>query len=230
MFYTLSKLLSWVGNPLAWAFLLVLLAVAFGRRPAVAAALAGFAALQLLAFSSPRVADALERWLESSAPHTYRADGRYDATIVLGGSHERLREGVKVVQSGAGRHLVYSSLMSEAAGERLVQHLLRAGLTREQIVLEPRARNTYENATETASLAAEHGWRRLLVVTDAVHAPRALACFRKLGLEPDVLPVDADRDERQRRWMPTRHGLDESRAVLHEVIGKLVYRVVGYAA
>jgi uncharacterized SAM-binding protein YcdF (DUF218 family) len=231
VFYTLSKTLSWVGNPAAWAFLLVLLAVAAGRRPRLAAALSGLAAAQLLAFSSPRVAETLQRWVEASAPRTYRADARYDAAIVLGGSPERVEGGVVAVRSGDVRHLVYSGAMPAAAAEGLVAELAAMGIPRDRIVIERRARNTYENAVESAGLAAERGWRRLLVVTDALHAPRALDCFRRVGLEPDVLPVnDGAEQVRRAGWLPSRHALDDSRAVLHEVIGRVVYRLVGYGA
>jgi uncharacterized SAM-binding protein YcdF (DUF218 family) len=78
-------------------------------------------------------------------------------------------------------------------------------------------------------MVAQHGWRSLLVVTDAVHMPRALACFHRQGLAPDVLPIGADRPRRRRGWRPTPDALEQSRALLHEVIGRIAYRAVGYS-
>ncbi len=230
MFYPLSKTFAWVANPSAWAFALVLGAVVASRRPRWAAFLAGTAALQLLAFSSPRVVDLLQARLEADVPHTFRADVHYDAAIVLGGSDDRIGTGAEVVRAGAGRQMVYTGVLSRHGERGLRGELHRRGIRDEQIVIEDRARNTYENAVEAARLASEKGWRSLLLVTSTVHVPRALACFRRQGLEPDVLPVADDAGPRERGWMPRRSALEESRAMLHEVIGRVVYRALGYAA
>jgi uncharacterized SAM-binding protein YcdF (DUF218 family) len=229
VFYWLSKTLAWVANPSAWGLLLVLAAVVAARRPSLAAALAGLGALQLLAFSSPRAADALQGWLESTAPRTYRPEAHYDAAIVLGGGADRVEEGAEVVAGRGGRKLLYTGALGPADIDRLVRQLRSWGVGDGQIVIEARARNTYENAVESTNLAAAHGWRSLVIVTNALHMPRALACFRRQGLDPDVLPVDDGVGQRRRGWIPSPSALDQSRAVLHEVIGRIVYRVVGYS-
>lgn len=228
MFYALSKSFAWVANPSAWAFLLVLGAVATSRRPGRSALLAGLAAAQLVAFSSPRVVDALQAWLESHAPRTYRPGAAYDAAIVLGGGDDRVESGAEVVLAGAGQRVLYTGALPRAEVRALVRQLRARGIRDEQIVVEDRARNTYENAVEAARLAREKGWRSLLIVTSAVHVPRALACFHRQGLAPDALPV-GDAARPPRGWMPRRAALDESRAVLHEVIGRVVYRALGYS-
>ncbi len=228
VFYSLSKSLAWVANPSAWAFLLVLGAVATSRRPRWSALLAAVAAAQLVAYSSPRGVDALAAWLESHAPRTYRPGATYDAAIVLGGGDDRVESGVEVVLAGAGQRVLYTGALSRGQVRALVRQLRARGIRDEQIVVEDRARNTYENAVEAARLAREKGWRSLLLVTSAVHVPRALACFHRQGLVPDVLPV-GDVPRPPRGWMPRASALDESRAVLHEVIGRVVYRALGYS-
>ena len=229
LFYSLSKSLAWVANPAAWGLLLVLAAVLVGRRPAWAAALAMLGALQLVAFSSPRFVDAVQDRLERSAPLTYRPDRRYDAAVVLGGGDDRILGGAEVVRSGRGRALLYTGEMTTGEATALVRELRSRGLDDAQIVIGDRARNTYENAVEAAQIVAQHGWQSLLVVTSAVHMPRALACFHRQGLEPDVLPVDAARPRPRRGWRPTSAALEQSRALLHEVIGRIVYKAVGYS-
>lgn len=229
MFFALSKTLAWVANPSAWGLGLVLAAVIFSRRPVWAAALAVLGALQLVAFSSPRFVDAVQYRLERSAPTTFRPDRRYDAAIVLGGAEDRVDRGAEVVRGGTGKNLLYTGALSGAGADALVRMLRSQGIDDGQLVIEDRARNTYENAVESAELVAQHGWRSLLLVTSAVHMPRALACFQRQGLHPDVLPVDAIARRPQRGWKPSAAALAQSRQVLHEVVGRIVYRAVGYS-
>lgn len=59
---------------------------------------------------------------------------------------------------------------------------LSLGLAAARVEIEDRARNTIENALHTRPILAARGWRRVLVVTDAYHLPRALYVFRRLGV------------------------------------------------
>ena len=77
-----------------------------------------------------------------------------------------------------------------AESDRLAAKLVEWGVPPSHIVVEASSRNTRENAIESSRIAAARGWRTVLVVTSAYHAPRALGCFRAVGLEPDFLPVD----------------------------------------
>ena len=232
VFYPLSKTLAWIANPSAWGLLLVLWAVAASRRPQLAAVLAGLGAIQLLVFSSPRVVDRLERWVASSVPVTYRPDRHYDAVIVLSGGDDRVRGGAEVVR-GRGARLVHTGYLTAPQAHHIVSLLEAEGVDDRQILLAVNARNTNENALEAADLAARNGWTSIVIVTNALHMPRALACFHARGLEPDTLPVEgskgAARLPRPRSWVPSPAVLDQSRAVLHEILGRLVYRAVGYS-
>lgn len=57
----------------------------------------------------------------------------------------------------------------------------RHGVPAAAVVLEESSQDTLGNARETLALAAERGWRRLVVVTDELHLPRALWTFRRLA-------------------------------------------------
>ncbi len=236
MFFALSKSLAWVASPSAWALLAIAGAILLSRRPRVAAAIATIGAVQLVAFSSPRVVSELHDAFERSVPVTYRPGHRYDAAIVLGGDDARVLGGAELVQSGGGGSFVYTGVLSNRRAAALVDELRSKGLDGSRIVIGDRARNTYENAVEAAEIAAEHGWRSLVVVTNAIHMPRALACFRRQGLEPDAYPIDRD-DQRSQGttralpgWRPSPAALAQSRDLLHELIGRVVYRALGYSA
>jgi uncharacterized SAM-binding protein YcdF (DUF218 family) len=68
----------------------------------------------------------------------------------------------------------------EAAAMREIA--IAGGIPDGAIVLEPRSRNTYENAVETARLMRAAGLKTLILVSDRYHLPRARLLFRRAGL------------------------------------------------
>lgn len=104
---------------------------------------------------------------------------------------EAVRDGAAplLVLSGGGRHKGLKS--GEAPPEADVMQALaeETGVERRQILLEPDSRNTFENALNTAALLHARRARRVLVVSDRFHLPRALFVFRRLGLEAEGLPA-----------------------------------------
>lgn len=254
MFLALSKVLDVLVEPLVWAVLLALGAALARRRPGRAAALAVASAGVLYLASAPPVANALARWAEAPARSTYRADVVYDAVIVLSGevdtaasrasarleltgAADRLVAGYDLLREGRARVALLSGGSAyPEPGERSEAELVAAkladwGIPSSRVVVEGGSRNTHENAVAAARIVAERRWRSLLVVTSAYHMPRALGCFRRVGLSPDALPVD-------RRgalggsagWLPRAEALDASTVALHEWVGRLVYWVMGYTA
>jgi uncharacterized SAM-binding protein YcdF (DUF218 family) len=251
VFFWLSKGLDWFLEPIAWTLLLALAAALLRRRRA-GRVLAALAAAVLVAFSIDAVSDRLLGVVERDARSTYRPDVVYDAVIVLGGSvdgaasrrtgeaelnaaAERVLRGFELVRAGRARNVLLSGGLSwpspgdVAEGDRLAGKLAQWGVAPDRIAVERSSRNTRENAVESARVAAARGWRTLLVVTSALHAPRALGCFRAVGLEPDVLPVDHRAGDGQgRNWLPRAEALADSTVALHELVGRIAYRVAGY--
>lgn len=259
MFLLLSKLLDLALAPLSWAIALALAAaLVLPRRPGLARALALAAAAVLAVFSTPAVADALQRAAERDAPRTFQAGAPYDVAIVLGGvmeartvwtddgedlggAAERLTRAFELLRQGQARRVLLSGGLADPApgepseAEQLAALLRRWGVADDRIVVEPRSRNTHENAVASARLVGAHGWRRVLLVTSARHMPRALACFRHEGLAPDALPVDyrggaPGAAAGWRDWWPRAADLEASTDTLRELAGRLVYRLEGYAA
>jgi uncharacterized SAM-binding protein YcdF (DUF218 family) len=90
---------------------------------------------------------------------------------------------------------------------------------------EERSSDTWQNAAFSAGLLTPDGVRRVLLVTHAWHMPRAMACFRRQGLE--VVP--APTAFRAPAWthpgclIPSTGGLRDSYLALHEWYGRLAY-------
>jgi uncharacterized SAM-binding protein YcdF (DUF218 family) len=253
MFLLLSKVLDWFLAPLTWALLLLVAALLLRRRRRAPIALAGTGLAVLVLFSTDAVADRLQRLAERGARSTFRPDVVYDAVVVLGGmvdpaasrasgetelteEADRIVRAFELVRVGRARNvLIAGGLVAPRAGDvseadRLAARLAQWGIPPGQIAVDPVSRNTRENAVEAGRIAAGRGWRTLLLVTSAAHVPRALGCFRAVGLSPDVLPVDFRAgDGAGRGILPRAGALAKSTGALRELFGRLVYRLAGYS-
>jgi uncharacterized SAM-binding protein YcdF (DUF218 family) len=65
-----------------------------------------------------------------------------------------------------------------------LRYALARGLPAEVALVVDTAQSTYDEATLVRDLAAHHGWRSLIIVTDPYHTRRAVRTFR--SIIPDV--------------------------------------------
>jgi uncharacterized SAM-binding protein YcdF (DUF218 family) len=248
VFYLLSKLLDLLLSPLTWALVLVVASIAWRRRRA-APWLAAAAVTVLWVFAVEPVADGLTGLAERGVRSTMRPGVTYDAAIVLGGgidpgascesgepelnpAGDRMVAGFELFRAGRVRNLLLSAGGPDASepveadfGALLYRRL---GVPPERIVVERDSRNTRENAERSADIVRQRGWSSLLLVTSAMHMPRAAAAFRRVGLTFDVLPVDRRYGRRPWTVLPRTEVLDRSTWALRELAGRLVYRAMGY--
>ena len=93
--------------------------------------------------------------------------------------------------------------------------------------LEGRSNNTAENAAFSAAILRANGIHRILLVTDAMHMPRASAVFERTGL--DVVSAPTMFFGRQplsiHAWVPSAEGMRRSWYATYEWIGLVWYRV-----
>jgi uncharacterized SAM-binding protein YcdF (DUF218 family) len=262
VFIALSNI-GGMAAPLTWALLLLCAAAILGLRPTparqrIATGAALLALLLLVAFSSPRVSNALLRSLERDAPASFLRLGKgepYDAVIVLSGlldaeatesagapnyteGVDRLHAGFDLLRTGRARAALLSGgsvdpRIREAVEARVLSRQLQDwGIDGARLVVEDQSRNTRENAVNSARIVRERGWRRLLLVTSAFHMQRAAGAFRAAGLSFDTLPVDFrshDPDRFPQSWLPRASCLAQSTLALHEWAGRLAYRARGYS-
>jgi uncharacterized SAM-binding protein YcdF (DUF218 family) len=92
---------------------------------------------------------------------------------------------------------------------------------------EPRSRDTRENADFSAAILRPAGVRRILLVTDAMHMPRAHAAFERAGLEVIDAPtmLFGDQDLTFSDWLPSAEGMRRSWYASYEWIGLVWYRL-----
>ncbi len=167
--------------------------------------------LLIVAGVSP-LANILTHALESRFPKWDASRGAPDGVIVLGGALSPLlshRHGEPIVGEDAGRVLAIAKLAREYPKARIVysggdgtllgkggaeadylQPLLATlGVDATRIILEPRSRNTAENAAFSKDLVKPQPSERWLLVTSAQHMPRAVGSFRQAGFAVEAYPV-----------------------------------------
>jgi uncharacterized SAM-binding protein YcdF (DUF218 family) len=242
--------------PLAIEALVVAAILArFGKRRAAASLRIGAVAF-LWVLSTPVASDAFVRTLEDRyPPTTVDATPKADAIVVLGGGiapacpprpSPDLTEGADRVLLAARLHragkapvVIVTGGGGPAGGDArpecrdMADLLVEWGVPRDAIVEEEAARDTAGNASETKQVLAARHLERVLLVTSAVHMPRALAAFRKAGVDAVPCPTDflaVDPDSRTvLDWLPDAGALDRSTAAAHEWLGHLWYRMSGKA-
>lgn len=121
--------------------------------------------------------------------------------------------------SERGRH-AYSEAQAMAV---FLQDL---GVPARAIWLEEGSRTTRENAAFSAPLLKGRGIQNVLLVTSALHMPRALALFATQGLQAIPAPTDFEAHRAPpaglQAWLPDALALDGSGRAIKELVGKWV--------
>lgn len=262
MFF-LSKLVPLLIYPAGLACLMLLAALVLRRRARWRTGLVVAALLVIWLSGNRIVAMATARSLEWRIP-PLAAGTQGDVIVVLGGAtragfaprptHEVNEAGdrllyalhlwkagaaPKILATGGNVELLGPSGQSEAAV--MAELLETMGVPRSALLLEEASRNTWENATGVQAILDEEGMERVLLVTSAMHMPRAAAIFHKLGI--DVIPAPTDYLVTRADWqfylrrnlstqlfnlVPSADDLRLTTLALREWIGIFTYRLRGW--
>lgn len=254
MFFILSKIFEVVAAPVNFALLAGALGVAlsFTRRARLGRLIGGGVLLFLLILGFTPLPSLLAVPLEERFPAPPEDASAPAGVIILGGAvneelsairhsvtlndaAERIVEAIalksrypkaRFIFSG-GSAALFGSEHSEA--DTIARFWRETGVDRGDIVYENRSRNTLENAIYTRDLAKPRDGERWLLVTSAMHMPRAVGVFRKAGFDVVAWPVDyrtsGDPWRVNFRSASTNFALAEN--AFHEWVGLLAYRLTG---
>ena len=262
MFLFLSKLLPLFIYPLGFTSLMLVIALfSFWKRPRLAAIAIFIALLAILLPSNPWVANGLVRSLESQyVPTTIPIA---DAIVVLGGAVKPQvapRPWIDVTE--AGDRPIYGAQLylqgkaplvilsggridwqggngsSEAADmAKLVEAL---GVPTNIILQDPTSLTTRENAVNVKKIMQDRGIQKILLVTSAIHMPRSMAIFKKLGVEAIATPTDFLVSNQELKELqgtpqaailnlfPDSGNMDRFTRALKEYLGLIIYRLRGW--
>ena len=147
--------------------------------------------------------------------------------VIEGARLYRLLHPAVVIASGG---LADPEEFRRSEAEAIRDVLIRLGVPREVVVIEPRSSNTAEQAERVAGLLREHP--RFALITTPIHMPRAVALFRSRGLNPLPAPSHiAYTDEAQEsvlRFVPSARALRASELSMYEYLGMMYARSRGW--
>jgi len=255
----LTKSLAALLSPLALFFLLALcgLLLAWRQRRRFGAVIIVLGALWLLLWSLRPASDWLAGTLELRYPA--RAAGDYptvDAIVVLGGGVEGSRPGwheqpqlsaagdrlfaaAELYRAGRAPRVILSggntpwSRAEQPEAEAMAELLGQLGVPRTAMLLDTQSLDTHENALEVKKLVDTNAIGRVLLVTSALHMPRAMATFERSGIDALAAPADVEavppRTATALDFVPDARALDLSTRAWHEYAGLAAYRLRGWA-
>lgn len=251
MFYTLSKALLFLLQPMVWITILSIVAVITRRRRLKRRLL--FSSISLfLVFGNPLLFAAVMSWWEipnegqdSTAQYAvilggYADFNMGDRSIEFNEAADRLTAGLSLYQSGQIISLVLSSGMTyqedlgPTEADISSDWLLSVGVPEKRLILETQSRNTHENALYTAArlIEGESELPPIILITSAFHMQRAQACFELQGFSVTPYPVDYKSLPHHKQWsngiLPRFQTVIDWQILLKEWVGILVYKTKGF--
>ncbi len=263
MFVYLSKLLPLFFYPLGLSSLILIAALILKKHPKWRLGLM-IAALVILWVSSNRwVSYTLARSLEwrnlppETTPHT-------QVIVLLGGGTEpgdfprpmtevnsagdRVLYAAQLFHDGAapnilvsGGNLSFSTTRGSSPADDMQKLLVLTGVPEEVIWLQPNSENTHDDAVLSAEILQKNEIEEIILVTSAMHMPRAKALFEAQGLT--VIPAPVDYTVTEQNWqsimkpnfgefvinlLPSTSALGLTTNALKEYLGLLVYSLRGW--
>jgi uncharacterized SAM-binding protein YcdF (DUF218 family) len=263
MFIFLSKFLPLFVYPLGLACVLIFLALLVSYKRKTSNILITLALAILWLSSTTGFSNLLARSLELKyLPPAEIPSG--EVLVVLGGGTEPASPPRTTVEiNGAGDRVLYAAELykegkapfillsggdiewlssgSTTPAQDMAALLVQMGVPESALWLENESMNTYENALYAKEFLNEQDINQILLVTSAMHMPRAVALFEKQGFEVTPLPVDfsvtdsisASSSEgniisKLIDIMPTASNLALTTNAMKEYLGYFIYKLQGW--
>ncbi len=165
-------------------------------------------------------------------------------TIEVGEAGDRLLYGCFLYREGRASKIICTGgvatggIASRSASEDMAEFLTMLGVPNDAMVIESKASDTGEHARNLLPVFQQHGFKRILLVTSAMHMPRSLGAFQRQCPGIEFLPAPTDfraTDHESVPWyrqlsgiIPTPGHLLAFSEVMHEYMGIFYYRLRGW--
>ncbi|MGR3810669.1 YdcF family protein [Jiulongibacter sp. NS-SX5] len=250
MFFILSKLLSFLLMPVGIILILLTLSILLKNRTKSKAVVL-FTILLTYLFSCPFLVNKALRMWEYPQKSISAVENRTYGVVLTGGiANESLpytenvnidyaadriwqalqlyknKKITKILITGGDVGILHKKEVTEID---LAYNFLKAnGVNKDDILLEKKARNTFENALHTNSRLQK---RNIILITSAFHMRRAVGCFERQGF--NVQPFPSHFMSRQSKtdltdFFPNSGSFGISETLMKELVGTAIYKLNGY--
>ncbi len=279
MFFVISKLLSFLLNPMFWVFALILLSILklnltdnvpqneykkkiyrFLQKINVKKSLIWAVVVLFVCGNAVIINEINVLWEGSEGPESIsdvKTVSKLPKTaVVLGGylGYDRLRNRYRLMEAGdrfmvgfqgiqlkkfdrvilsGGSSSIINHVYYEAVEAR--KYMISLGVDSNKIIIDPKARNTYENAVYTKYLLDSLGIKEpVCLITSAGHMNRSAMCYKKVGV-PFVeyrahFTSTIDRNYSLSTFLiPSAGAIDKLGDLMHEWIGIIAYKLTNKA-
>jgi uncharacterized SAM-binding protein YcdF (DUF218 family) len=257
MFFVLSKTLNFIGVPSNLLVLIGLAGIALlpTRFSRAGCRLLIASVMLITAVGVLPVGIALMLPLEDRFPPWTPAQRPPTGIIVLGGAidpersaargqvsldeaAERVTVAVELARKYPSARIVFaggnaSLFAGPSEANFAVSFFESLGVPRNRITVDTQSRNTAENAVFTKRLVAPKPGERWVLITSALHMPRAIGAFRQAGFLVEADPVDYQTDGWQDLWTFSSSlmgGIRKTNTAVHEWLGLFAYWLTGRIA
>lgn len=253
MFFLLSKLLYIFISPFAW--LLIALYFAFFSKKEIRRKRGKIAAISIIIFFSNTFIykEVCRQWEIFGTP--VNKVRHADVAIVLGGMSEfntdlntlsirrggdRIWQAITLYKRGKVEKLLISGdhgyVIDRGLHEarQMQDVLVQWGIPKEDILVEVKSKNTYENAVETKKVLKKEfpEAKKFILVTSGRHMRRARACFEKAGLHCTTYSTDLYTGPKRFYtftdfFVPDLSVMEDWHGLIKEIVGFITYRITG---
>ena len=250
--FVVLKMLLFLFRPLLWIVIFFILGF-FLKNPKRRSFFLKAGFIGLLFFSNPFVVRLLSSWYEPSSVKL-GVNEEFNAGIVLGGfisydpkdergyfnpAADRFIETALLYKTGhikkiivaAGNGYIVPNGFREA--DFVKDQLVNLGIPSSDIYNDARSRNTEENAANSkAIIDSLRILPPFLLISSAMHLPRAVLIFRKKGIDAKMYPCDfsaktSGSNPIEDYILPSPSALRQWDILIKEVVGRIAYKVTG---
>jgi uncharacterized SAM-binding protein YcdF (DUF218 family) len=144
----------------------------------------------------------------------------------------RLIEGIHLYRQIPGSKLILSGGNDEyepsTNAELMKRMALSLGVKKEDILLEDRSKNTYEEVKIIKDMV---GKEKIILVTSAAHMPRSMALFKKFGMQSIAAPTNHLSKKYHKippdEFFPKADNLKKSEVAFYEYLALIKEKLAG---
>jgi uncharacterized SAM-binding protein YcdF (DUF218 family) len=240
--FIISKIIGFLLDPFLWILLLVTVYLVV-KDDFIKRKLRTTAILLFLFFSNPYIIDNIwyrYQWKPTQLHTTYQTGillggmAGYDESTgqgFFGPAADRFIQAARLYHQGqikrilvTGGNAIFVKEKGYNEADFIARNLEELNVPREHILVERKARNTVENAAFSKQLLESSGNDTALLITSAIHMPRAMKIFTRAGIPAQPFPcnyrvLQTDIAFTWRSLIPSQEAFNRWTLILKEWVG-----------